>query len=260
MSVGMGRIGSAVSDLAETLKRVFQAPSSRDVEMRLPEPRAGEVAVLACEGRSAEFHLASSPQSAALAFPAGGTEEPMVFSASIQAEEAWTQWAAGALVCEMQVFRAGGCARLDVPSLPRKASVRRGEMSALRSVSRGWREPIQAPPTRRADPSFVSPGVRAGLRLVLGMPVAIPPLEMNRALTMRYTLQLVRSSGENIRNLEVLGLYRIPTRGVRSLRHDAKTGRVLLELGSEASGVRREPFILARRKTDLSFVSSFVEE
>lgn len=260
MSVGLGRIGSAVSDLAETLKRVFQAPPSRDVEMRLPEPKADEVAVLACDGRSAEFQLASSLQSAVLSFPSGATEEPMIFSASIQAEEAWTQWTAGAQVCEMQVFQAGECARLEVPSLPRKASVRRGELPALRSASRGWREHIQAPPTRRGDPSFAPPGVRAGLRVVLGMPVAIPPLEMNRALIMRYTLQLVRSSGENIRNLEVLGLYRIPTRGVKSLRHDAKTGRVLLELGSEASGVRREPFILARRKSDLSFVSSFVEE
>ena len=77
---------------------------------------------------------------------------------------------------------------------------------------------------------------------------------------MRYTLQLVRATGENIRNLEVLGLYRIPAKGTRQVDHDPVTGRLLVTLDADAVGSRRAPFILARRKNDASIVCSFVEE
>jgi hypothetical protein len=77
---------------------------------------------------------------------------------------------------------------------------------------------------------------------------------------MRYTLKLVRETGENIRNLEVLGLYRIPTRGTRQINHQAATGRLLVSLGPEAVGAPRAPFILARKKDDDSIVCCFVEE
>jgi hypothetical protein len=81
-----------------------------------------------------------------------------------------------------------------------------------------------------------------------------------KALNMRYTFQLVKTTGENIRNLDVLGVYPVPTKGVTSLRHDARTGRILVNLGPEAVGASRGRFILARKKDDRSFVSCFVEE
>jgi hypothetical protein len=77
---------------------------------------------------------------------------------------------------------------------------------------------------------------------------------------MRYSLQLVRGTGENVRNLEVLGLFRLPRKGVSDLRHDAKQGRILVRLESSAVRAPRAPFILARRKDDGSLLSCFVED
>ena len=81
-----------------------------------------------------------------------------------------------------------------------------------------------------------------------------------RALMMRYSLQMVRTTGENIRNLEMVGLFRIPVKGTRQVHHDRASGRLLVELGPEAAGARRALFALARRKSDASTVCCFVEE
>ena len=107
------------------------------------------------------------------------------------------------------------------------------------------------------------PRVRRDLETVLALPIAIPGEDFRklpRALNMRYTFQLVKATGENIRNLEVLGVYLVPVRGVASLRHDARTGRILVNLGPEAVGAPRQRFLLARKKDDRGFVSCFVEE
>ena len=99
--------------------------------------------------------------------------------------------------------------------------------------------------------------------MVMSLPIAIQGQDVQnipKVQWMRYSLQLVKATGENIRNLDVLGLYKIPSRGVASMRHDAKTGRLLLELSREAAGASRLPFLLARRKDDRTLVSCFLEE
>jgi hypothetical protein len=107
------------------------------------------------------------------------------------------------------------------------------------------------------------PGIFKGLNQILGLPVAVASEDIQRlskALWMRYSLQLVKETGQNIRNLDILGLYRIPADGVIELRHDVKTGRLLLKLSQEASGANRRLFLLARCKEERSLVSCFVEE
>lgn len=256
----MIRLKEAVSDLAETLRRVFQAPESRAVDPRLPQATPGQVSLLEVQALEATYRLEPQALQAPLVEAPNLAEAAMAFAPSLCQEDAWTRWAAGAQVCEMPVFMANRCPRLEVPALPRKAALRRGETGNFRVASRLLREPILPPGVRRQVAGFQTPGVQSGMRAMLGLPVAIAAMDLPKALGMRYTLQLVRATGENIRNLEVLGLYPIPVRGVRSLRHDGKTGRVLLELGPEASGSKRSPFILARKRNDLSFVSCFVEE
>jgi hypothetical protein len=95
------------------------------------------------------------------------------------------------------------------------------------------------------------------------MPVAFPRVDvqtLSKALWMRYTLKLVKDTGQNIRNLEVVGLYRIPVKGVRQVNHQAATGRLLVNLGPEAEGARIAPFILAKRKDDDGMVCCYVED
>jgi hypothetical protein len=81
-----------------------------------------------------------------------------------------------------------------------------------------------------------------------------------KGLWMRYSLQLVRGTGENVRNLEVVGLFRLPRKGVADLRHDPGQSRILVRLEASALKAPRAPFILARRKDDGTLVSCFVED
>jgi hypothetical protein len=47
---------------------------------------------------------------------------------------------------------------------------------------------------------------------------------------------------------------------VADLRHDARRGRILVRLESEAAKAPRVPFILARRKDDGALLSCYLEE
>jgi hypothetical protein len=198
-----------------------------------------------------------------LAFVASIQSEPTTFGITLGQENAWAAWAAGAQVCEMQVFVAGTCGRVSVPPLPRSLPVRRVDLPPFRCATRSVREPFPVPASRQVPPRLVQPRVRKGLESILGLPIAITGedlLKLPKALNMRFTFQLVKATGENIRNLDVLGVYRVPVKGVAALRHDPKTGRILVNLNQEAVGADRGRFILARKKDDRSFVSCFVEE
>jgi len=95
------------------------------------------------------------------------------------------------------------------------------------------------------------------------LPVAIPGTTwaaLPKPLQMRYSLELVKGTGENIRNVEVLGLFTIPDQGVLEMRHDPRSQRLLLKLSGEARGARRRPFLLAKRRTDGALVSCFLEQ
>ena len=97
--------------------------------------------------------------------------------------------------------------------------------------------------------------------LSLAVPIRAEDIQhLPKGMWMRYSLQLVRGTGENVRNLEVLGLFRLPRKGVADLRHDPSQSRILVRLESSAIRSPRAPFILARRKDDGSLLSCFVEE
>jgi hypothetical protein len=155
------------------------------------------------------------------------------------------------------------CRRLEVPALPRGVAARQARTGDLAARGRSGWEVFAPPGVRRAQDGFGAPRTCRGLEQILALPVAVAGEDMakvSKALWMRYTLQLVRATGENIRNLDVVGLYRIPAKGTRQLNHDPATGKLLVTLGPEASGARRSLFILARRKSDASTVYCFLEE
>lgn len=258
-----GKFTEAVSDLTETLRRVFQDPPSHALDPgRLRAPSAG-APMLRAQALLPVFQFAAESTAAPLDLGGSACQESMVFPGRVRAEGGWAQWAAGARVCEMTRFSAGSLRRLEVPSLPRRARCGRMEPEAFRAGSRGYREGLDRPVVRGGSPELASAVARGGLEVALGLPIAIQGQnvqELPKVQWMRYSLQLVKATGENIRNLEVLGLYRIPSKGVASMRHDAKTGRLMVELSREAAGASRLPFLLARRKDDRTLVSCFLEE
>lgn len=163
----------------------------------------------------------------------------------------------------MSPLEAGKASRMTVPPLPRLAKVLgRVEPPSCPSVRR-YSDPLLAPGTRRMDPALHLVAARPGLEAMLSLAVPFQGEDIHRlpkGLWMRYSLQLVRGTGVNVRNLEVLGLFRIPGKGVADLRHDPRQNRILVRLEATAIKAPRVPFILARRKDDGAMVSCFVED
>ncbi len=258
-----GKFTDAVSDLKETLRRVFQDPPSHTLNPGRMMVRAEGMPSLTVQSLLPNYQLGVMPVAASLCMCPSLVQEPMTFLGCIQAEEGWAHWAAGARVCAMTPFSIGGHRRVEVPPLPRRPDCRRVEPEAFRTGTRNYREALGRPVVRGGAPELGTALVRGGMDMAMSLPIAIQGQDVQsipKVQWMRYSLQLVKATGENIRNLDVLGLYQIPSKGVASMRHDAKTGRLLLELGREAAGASRLPFLLARRKDDRTLVSCFLEE
>jgi len=259
----MAGLRDAMSDLAETIRRVFQPPPCHDAPMACPSPLTRQTQPLEARTQG-PFQPATAlavPGELLRALPP--VTVPLAWTASVAGEPGWQAWAAGAKVTTLPTFRAEKCARLAVPPLPRRVESRRGPIGLPAPRARQGMSAVAAPGTRAAGVDLGRPRSFRDLERILGLPAAIIGEDLgklSKALWMRYTLQLVRATGENIRNLEVLGLYRIPAKGTRQINHDPATGRLLVTLGPEAAGARRAPFLLARRKTDAGIVCCFVEE
>jgi hypothetical protein len=258
-----GKVKDTMADLAETLRRAFQDLRTHCVDLSIPAPLGLQVSAL--EARSAPPVVWPATVSCRVALIKDPTlvEASLGFGAKLRGESAWARWAAGATVFEMPVFRAEACPRLEVPPLPRAGKIRSLAPQSFQTRAHQRREPILPARTRSEAVRLAPPMTRKNLDLMLSLPVAVcgeDIQKISKALWMRYTLQLVKATNQNIRNLDILGLYWIPEQGVAGLRHDGKSGRLLLTLSSAASGARRKPFLLARCKEDRSLVSCFLED
>ena len=258
-----GRVKDAMADAAETLRRAF---AGLNVVEMVPEPfmlRSHGSAALAAEGRGGLEPPATACQAMRILGDVveGRTLPP--FQTSLRAESGWARWGAEAEVIRMTPLESSRAARVAVPPLPRKAQAQGRLEPPPRPAARRWAEPLAPPSARRMEPGLNSCGVEAGLEAMLSLAVPIQAENIHqlpKGLWMRYSLQLVRGTGENVRNLEVIGLFRIPRKGVADLRHDPSRSRILVRLEPSALRASRAPFILARRKDDGTLVSCYVED
>jgi len=258
-----GRVKDAMADAAETLRQAF---SGLKVVQVAAEPFAlqshGSPA-LAVDPRAGLQPLAGGLGEMQLLTQAveGKALEP--FRAELKDESGWARWGAEAEVIRMTPLEGGLAARMEVPPLPRKAKALGRLEPPVRPGTRRWSEPVTAPSLRRLEPGLGPIGTRFGMQVMLTLAVPIRGEDIQRlpkGLWMRYSLQMVRGTGENVRNLEVMGLFRLPRKGVADLRHDPVHGRILVRLEPSALRAPRAPFILARKKDDGSLVSCFVED
>jgi hypothetical protein len=259
----VARLREAMSDLAETIRRVFQPPPTHPVAVAVPVRAPGRMPVLGAAAVAPFVPCAASSAAAALLPAAPSRQEEVGWTARVAGESGLAAWTAGVRTGVLALFRPSQTSRMEVPALPRGAAVRRLAPDPFSGRGRsGWRG-LQVPAVRTGSGPLAPPRALQGLDRVLGLPLAVRPENLDRlskAVLMRYNLQLVRSTGENIRNLEVMGLYRIPSRGTRPVRFDSTTGRLLVAMSAEAAGAPRSPFILARRRSDGTVVCSFVED
>lgn len=259
-----GKASRAISDVAQSIRRLFG------------EPRVGTLMASGFEVRGHGTRLLRAqvlnglpPTRAEVAvmplFPAGAASmgELPPLTAVLQEEAGWAAWASETQALVAPLFHAGKASQLAVPALPKVTRVH------------APREPLPRPEVRKLEPGVASPRTRdlevgrglttkshASLGRVLTQPFAFPGEDLEKLpknLWMRYSLALVKATGENVRNLEVVGLYRLPRKGVSDLRPDGQ-GKVWVRLTPEAVTAKRAPFMLARRKDDQTFVSACVDE
>jgi hypothetical protein len=257
------RMKDAVSDAAETLRRAFAGLHVVEVA---PEPfrtRSHGTAGLSAVARPGLEPPATTVGGMGLLREVVECRELPPFHAELQAEAGWARWGVEAEVVRMTPLAAGLAAQIAVPPLPRRVQTLGRLEPPARPATRRWLEPMSTAATRRLDPALETGSAQAGLGVMLALAVPIQGENIQhlpKGQWMRYSLQLVRGTGENVRNLEVLGLFRLPRKGVADLRHDPRLGRLLVRLLPLAVKAERAPFILARRKDDGALVSCFVED
>jgi hypothetical protein len=258
-----GKMKDAMADAAETLRRAFAGLKVVEVAPEPFLPRSQSSVVLGVECRAGLEPPVTACREMRLLREAVEGRALQPFHAVLQAESGWARWGAEAEVVRMTPLAGGQAARVAVPPLPRKAQVLGRVEPPSRPAMRRLSEPLMPPPIRRMDPGLSQVSTGSGLETMLSLEVPIRAENIQhlpKGLWMRYSLQLVRGTGENVRNLEVLGLFRIPRKGVTDLRHDPSLGRILVRLETSAVRAPRAPFILARRKDDGSLLNCFVED
>jgi hypothetical protein len=259
----LGKVRHAVADAAETLRRLFADPLVHEAATERFHAVARVFPPLAGAAHPGLEALAVEVQAMPPVDEAVRIHELAPFQARLQAEEGWARWATGATVLTMTPLRSAGAAGGAVPPLPRRAESRGYRDPIRRPQTRGALEPLGEARVRRLAPALEAGPARAGLEAMRALPVPFPATDIQRlpkGLWMRYSLQMVRGTGENVRNLEVLGLFHLPRKGVVDLRHDARRGRILVRLGAEAAASPRTPFILVRRRSDGALLSCYLEE
>ncbi|HJV91787.1 MAG TPA: hypothetical protein VJ623_15865 [Holophagaceae bacterium] len=258
-----GKAKEALGDMAQTIRRLFGEPRVGSLTAsRFQAQGHGELMLGARVIHGLPATVASVVPVALFEGEVAAGELPSL-EAVLREEHGWDAWASGARAVETILFEAGKTAQLAVPPLPKVTRVQ------------APREPLPRPGIRSLEPKVAAPGCRSldvdrGLETrtrsevgrALLQPFAFPGEDLAKLpknLWMRYSLALVKATGENVRNLEVVGLYRLPRKGVSDLRPDGQ-GRIWVRLTPEAVGAKRAPFMLARRKDDQAFVSACVDE
>jgi len=259
----LGRFKEAMSDVAETLRRAFVNPTCERAEVGFPHPVLAGLPPLGAVARMGE--LSVFPVSTDVRLLATGVSQPVsvTLQAALRCENAQETWGSVSRSCHVPLFKSEATSRMAIPPLPRAPRSLRPEwgLAGCRGMAATFSLPGAA--GRSLPTQFRPPRVSSGLAVVLGMPVSITGENiqaLNKSLWMRYTVQFVKGTGENIRSVDILGLFWVPVKGVRELRHDARNNRLMVQLDTSAYGATRQLFILARRKSDGSLVSCFLEE
>jgi len=263
----LGRIKDTVEDVAETIKRAFVRPkvhSASGFFIREPEFKSAEW--LSVDTRAGELLSTAGIVPLPLFVAVSACDHNMKFETRSFLENGEVFKADAKLVSVSFVW-SGVVISADIPGMNSPASKRVEEPYA-----------VALPPCRTISQSQF--GIKHGktytLKAQLREPVCYRSVEramlipinirsedlegVSRALMMRYSLQLVKETGENIKNLEIIGLYRIPKNGLKSVKHDATTGLLKIVAGADAQNSKECYLLVARKKSNSSIVSCMVHE
>jgi hypothetical protein len=105
---------------------------------------------------------------------------------------------------------------------------------------------------------FAAPGCHRSVERALAAPITIKSKDISnvpKAMWMRHTLHLVKETGENVKNIQIIGLYKIPKNGVKKIGHSASSGSVYVHVGADAIDSKRCTLVVARKKSDNTIIS-----
>ena len=263
----LGRIKDTVGDVAETIKRAFSGPTVYSAMDFFKAAPACKILPLPTTRVLTNPLLSSSPSVSVL---------PLPVSASVSVLN--VQFEARVLLETGEAFRADAklvSIPLVWPVAAKSAKIPRMDDVAVNKVDEPYsvfnvqfytlpRFLLEHGGVIHKQIAAINfPRCFASVATALSLPIRIKPddsLLASKALRMRYSLQLVKKTGENIRNLEIIGLFRIPKKGVSSFKHDATTGLLWITAGTEAQKSRSCKLILARRKSDSKILSCILDD
>jgi hypothetical protein len=259
------RLKDTVGDVAETIKRAFTGPkvhSARQFFLADPVPKA--MALLSAASKSTSLSL-SANFSVATLFVSTSINVPNVqFEARAQSESGGT-FNAGARLVSVQVawpgvVKSAGIPQLNSPIVKTNA----GGYSVFTTISYALPPfSLRHEKNYMVNPTIESPACITSLGTIFERPIRVRSENIDKIpkpLWMRYTFHLLKETGENIRNLEIIGLFSIPKKGVQSLRHDHSTGSLMVTVDQDAQNSDYYKLMLARNKNNSEVVSCILED
>ncbi|MDR2560454.1 MAG: hypothetical protein LBC63_01595 [Holophagales bacterium] len=258
------RIKNAAGDIAETTVRAFVGPKVyRASQCFLEEPN-----ITSMEQPSASVSTAtllSQPEAHSavlLALPVAtatnikfdtrslnGMGEP--FSASTASLGTALSWPCAA--------RSADIPKIDSPS----ANTIDPSTFGFQTGTRGIAEfEILAGEAHRCTAFFAAPSCVASIERAFMAPISVKSKDLAsvpKSIWMRYTMHLVKETGENVKNLQIIGLYLIPKNGVKSMAHSASDGSIQIRVGAEAANSEQCTLVVARKKSDNAIISYIMD-
>jgi hypothetical protein len=261
----LGKIKETVGDVAETIKRAFAGPKVFTApQLFLAEPKCSSAA-----------HFTANAIAAQMLGCNGAIAAPLLISAALV--EASIQFEARAMSETGEGFSAGAKLvniELQWPRKTTSAEIQRMNSPATKGIAMdnsGFKTECRALPPFSLDQGKIlrcrllpnAALAYSSAKAAFSRPMSIRSENIEKTpkpLMMRYMLKLVKESGENIRNLEIIGIYRVPKKGVQNVKHDGSTGALKIMVGAEAQISAPSKLILANNKNTRTKVSCMFDE
>lgn len=263
----LGRIKDAVEDVAETIKRAFSGPKVHSASsFFIREPESKTVTWLMADAKVAG--LLSTPDIVPLPlFVSASTNSHNMKFVTQSFSETGEVFKADAVLVSISLVWSGVVVSADIPGMNSPAMKRLEETYAVippkpHAIPQA-QIGIKYGKTYSINTQMKEPECYKSLERALLVPIHVKSEDLegiSRALLMRYGLQLVKETGENIKNLEIIGLYKIPKKGLKSVKHDAASGTLKIIAGADAQNSQNCIVLVARKKSNSAIVSCMLDD
>ncbi|MCL1893458.1 MAG: hypothetical protein FWG02_04370 [Holophagaceae bacterium] len=261
----LGRIRDTVGDVAETIKRVFKGPkvhSAKGLFFRDPEYKTVSWLTAETKGDVLISQPSTVQQSLLVSVSAINPDMKFVAKSFVETGEVFR---AEASLVSVALAWSGIVTSADIPGLNSPQMKRVDEyFTTFKTKSFGLPPfDIKHGKTYKLATRISVPACYRSLERAMLVPILLRSEDLegvSKSLMMRYNLRLVKETGENIKNLEIIGLYQIPKKGLRSVKHDTTTGLLKIIVGPEAQNSPYCNVVVARKKSNSAIVSCRVDE